>query len=131
MTVYVPSQKQLREFGLLIGFSFPLLIGWLLPSVFGHGFRTWTLWVAIPSLILGLTAPGLLRQPYKAWMTMSQALGLVNSHIVLGLVFLVILQPIAYMMRMLGHDPLRRKRQRSKSYRERRKNLQVDFTRIF
>ena len=30
------SKKQLREFGLLIGFGFPILIGWLLPALFGH-----------------------------------------------------------------------------------------------
>ena len=28
------SKKQLRKFGLLIGFGFPILIGWLLPVLF-------------------------------------------------------------------------------------------------
>ncbi len=32
--------KKLREFGLLIGFGFPILIDWLLPSLAGHGFRS-------------------------------------------------------------------------------------------
>ena len=27
------SKKQLRDFGLLIGFGFPILIGWLLPAL--------------------------------------------------------------------------------------------------
>ncbi len=124
-------KKQLREFGLLIGFGFPILIGWLLPTLFGHPFRAWTLWVGIPVLILGLIAPRKLRYPYKFWMALGHALGWVNSHIVLGLVFILILQPIAFIMRLTGYDPLRKKLGGEKTYRENRKDQQTDFTRIF
>ena len=125
------SKKQLREFGLLIGLGFPILIGWLLPSLFGHEFRAWTLWVGIPGLILGLTAPRLLYYPYKSWMALGHALGWVNSHIILGLVFIVILQPIAYIMRLTGYDPLRRSRKGLETYRENRQDQHTDLTRIF
>ena len=125
------SKKQLREFGLLIGFGFPILIGWLLPSLFRDEFRAWSLWVGIPGLILGLTAPRLLYLPYKCWMTVGHALGWINSQIILGLVFIVVLQPIAYLMRLTGYDPLRRARIEVKTYRESRKNHHTDLTSIF
>ena len=125
------SKKQLREFGILISFGFPFLIGWLLPSIFGHEFRTWTLWVGFPGLILGLTAPRLLNYPYKIWMLLGHALGWVNSHIILGLVFILVLQPIAYIMRLTGYDPLRVKLKEEKSYREPRQDHKTDLTRIF
>ena len=125
------SKKQLREFGLFIGFGFPILIGWLLPSLFKHEFRVWTLWVGIPGLILGLTAPRLLHYPYKGWMVLGHALGWVNSHIILGLVFIFVLQPIAFIMRLTGYDPLRRRRKGEKSYRENRRNHQTDLNRTF
>ena len=126
------SKKQLREFGLLIGFGFPILIGWVLPSLFGHEFRAWTLWVGIPGLILGLISPRLLHYPYKGWMALGHALGWVNGHIILGLVFLVVLQPIAYIMRLTtGYDPLRRRRKGEKTYRENRKDHNTNLTRIF
>ena len=124
------SRKKLREFGLLLGFGFPFLIGWVLPSLAGHGFRAWTLWVGIPGLILGLTAPCLLYYPYKCWMALGHALGWVNSHIILGLVFIVVLQPIAYIMRLTGYDPLRRRLNDEKSYRENRQDHHTDLTRI-
>jgi len=124
-------KKQLREFGLLIGFGFPILVGWLLPSLFGHAFRAWTLWVGIPLLILGITAPQILNYPYKIWMALGHALGWVNSHIILGLVFILILQPIAYIMRLTGYDPLRKKLSGEKTYRENRKDHEIDLTRIF
>lgn len=125
------SKKQLREFGLLIGLGFPTLIGWLLPSFFGHEFRTWTLWVGIPGLILGLTAPRLLHTPYKAWIALGHALGWVNSHIILGLLFIVVLQPIAYVIRLTGYDPLKRRRKGEVTYRENRQDHRTDLTRIF
>ena len=125
------SKKQLREFGLLIGFGFPILIGWILPLLFGHEFRAWTLCIGIPGLILGLIAPRLLRYPYKGWMALGHTLGWVNSHVILGLVFIVVLQPIAYIMRFTGYDPLKRRRKGEKTYRENRQNHRIDLTRIF
>ena len=125
------SKKQLREFGILIGFGFPLLIGWLLPAIAGHGFRTWTIWVGMTGLILGMKLPLLLYYPYKAWMAIGHALGWINSHIILGFVFIFILQPIAYLMRFTGYDPLRRRRKGEKTYRENRQDHKTDLTRIF
>jgi len=125
------SKKQLREFGLLIGFGFPILIGWLLPSLFGHQFRTWTLWIGVPGFLIGFTAPRLLHYPYKGWMLLGHVLGWINSHIILGLVFIFVLQPIAYIMRLTGYDPLKTKRKVEKTYREVRKDKDIDLKRIF
>ncbi len=127
----IMPKKKLREFGLLIGMGFPILIGWLLPLLFGHEFKIWTIWIGVLGLILGLTSPHLLKYPYKIWMEFGHALGWFNSHIILGLVFIFLLQPIAYIMRLAGYDPLRRRRKGEKTYRENRKNHHTDLTRIF
>ena len=124
-------KKQLREFGLLIGFGFPILIGWLIPSIFGHENRSWTLWIGFLGLILGFSAPQLLYYPYKSWMALGHVLGWINSYIILGLVFIFVLQPIAFVMRLTGYDPLRTKRKEEKTYREVRKDHKIDLNRIF
>jgi len=125
------SKKILREFGFLIGFAFPFLIGWLLPLLGGHSFRTWTLWISIPSLILAISRPEILLYPYKIWMKLGHILGWINSRIILGLVFLIVLLPIALIMRMLGHDPLKNKKLNQKSYREIKKDQKVNLKKIF
>ena len=125
------SKKQLRDFGLIIGFGFPFLIGWLIPALIGHGLRSWTLWVGFPGLIIGLTYPRLLYYPYKFWIKLGLILGWVNSRIILGLVYMTVLLPIAYVMRLTGYDPLRTKRKGEKTYRENRQDHQTDRTRIF
>ena len=85
----------------------------------------------MPALIIGITSPRLLYYPYQVWVALGEALGWINSRIILGLVFLIILQPIAFVMRLIGYDPLRNRRKGEKSYRENRKDHQVDLTRIF
>ena len=125
------SKKQLREFGLLIGFGFPLLIGWLIPALMGHEFRAWTLWVGFIGLLFGINSPRLLYYPYKFWIKLGLTLGWFNSRIILGLVYIIILLPIAFVMRLFGYDPLRTKQSEEKTYRENRKEQQTDLTRIF
>ena len=125
------SKKQLRDFGILLGFGFPLLIGWVIPLIGGHSFRTWTLWIGIPSLILAFLKPRLLFFPFQGWMKLGNILGWINSRLILGLVFIVILQPIAIFMRCFGYDPLRIKKNIKHSFREDKRYHVVDLTRIF
>ena len=125
------SDIKLRNFGLLIGFGFPILIGWIAPRIFGHEFRVWTLWVGFPGIILGLIAPRKLLYPFKGWMALGYVLGWFNSRIILCLVHIIVLQPISYFMRLFGYDPLRKKRKGKNTYREVRQEYQEDLTRIF
>ncbi len=125
------SQKELKEFGILIGVLFPLLVGWILPLVTGHDFRIWTLWIGIPTIILSRFAPRSLFLPYQAWMSLGGLLGWVNSHIILGLIFLLVVQPIAFLMQVFKYDPLKRKKTTQVSYREVRKTKSIDLRRIF
>ncbi len=125
------SNRQLRDFGFLIGFGLPLIIGWLIPSVTGHAFRAWTLWISIPTLVIGVLSPRILQKPYQIWIQLGHLLGYVNSRIILGIVFLVVLQPIAFVMKAFGYDPLRSKKSNLVSFKERKEGSKVDLTRIF
>ena len=96
------TNKDLREFGLCVGIIFPLLIGLIIPFVRGHSFAEWTLFVGIPLLITGILKPKLLHLPYKFWISLGYYLGRINSSLILGLVFIFILQPISFFMRSFG-----------------------------
>ena len=125
------SKKILREFSLLIGFGFPIIIGWLLPALTNHAFRIWTLWFGITSIIIGLISPKLLYYPYKLWMKVGFVLGWINSRIILSVIFILVVQPIAILMKCFGYDPLRTKRKGEITFKETRLNNSIDFTRIF
>ena len=126
-----PTKKILREFGLLLGFIFPVLIGWIIPSIGGHPFRVWTMFIGVPALILGTFYPKLLKKPYFLWIKLGHYLGWINSRLILGIVFIIVLQPIALFMKIFGYDPLRKKSNNKKTYREITKNNIIDYEKIF
>ena len=126
------SKKQLREYGFLIGFGFPIIIGWLIPFINGDFFRVWTLFISIPFLIIGILKPSLLFYPYKTWMLIGVALGWINSRIILGLIFLFVLLPISLIMKIFGYDPIRKKNKGNEiSFREPKIDYEVNLNRIF
>ena len=125
------SKKELKQFGFLIGFGVPILFGLILPLIHGYIFANWTLWIGIPFLLLTFIRPYLLLLPFKIWMKIGHVLGWVNSRIILGIVFILVLQPIALIMRFFKYDPLRKKKCENNSYRENKKGYKVDLTKIF
>ncbi len=131
MNKAIVTKSQLRQFGLLIGLGLPIIIGWIFPYIGGHDFRIWTLYFGIPCLIIGIINPLLLFYPYKLWMKIGHGLGWLNSHIILGVVFIFVLQPISLIMRIFNHDPLRKKKLNRNSYKERIDNKTIDLNKIF
>ena len=125
------SNKILREFGVVVGIGFPVLVGWILSALGGHTFRYWTLWISLPLLFAATFKPSFLYYPYNLWMKLGHVLGWVNSKVILGLVFILVLQPIALIMKFLGYDPLRKKKLNKTTYRENRSNLEIDLRKIF
>jgi len=61
-------------------------------------------------LVLGLTRPTLLKWPSAVWWRFAMVLGFVNARIILTLAFAVVLTPIGLLWRMIGRDPLARRR---------------------
>ncbi len=131
MTYKNPSKKELKQFSILIGIFLPLLIGYIIPYLFGHDFRYWTLFISFPVLVLGQIKPNSLKKIYKLWMQIGEILGWVNSRIILGLVFILIIQPIAILMRLFSYDPLKFKKNTNNSYKEYRKIYDIRLDRTF
>jgi hypothetical protein len=63
-------------------------------------------------LVAGLVYPPLLRYPSAAWWRFSRALGHVNARVLLTILFALVLTPIGLVWRIVGHDPLGRRRDR-------------------
>ena len=127
-----PKRKQLRQFGLLLGVLIPLFFCVLLPALHSHSAPLWPVGIGVILILLGVVAPQQLSLVYRGWMALGNVLGFINSHLILGVVFVFVLQPIALLMRCLGHDSLRKRWDASSdSYREeiqgRRTNLNQPF----
>ena len=112
------SPAELRRFGLATGAIFAGLFGLLLPWLFGRALPWWPWAIAAAFWLPALIAPILLRPVYRGWMIAGGALGWVNTRIILGVVFVVVVVPIGLVMRLFRKDPLARRFDRSlPSYR--------------
>ena len=118
------DNKKLKEFGLLVGFGLPLVFGWFLPLIFDHEFKIWTLMISIPFFILAYKT-FLLFYPYKFWMSIGHILGWINSRIILGLIFVIILLPLSFIMRILGYDPLSLKTNNLSTYKKENQTIKL------
>lgn len=98
---------ELRNFGLIVGGIFLAIAFW--PAVVrAEEFRLWALITAIVLVVPALTFPGSLRSIHKTWMRIGAALGWINTRIILGITYYVVLTPMGLIMRLFGWDAMRR-----------------------
>ncbi len=98
--------KQLRSFGVIFFVFFAVILG-LGPIVFSKAPpRGWAVGVGGAFLLVGLVAPRALRSLYQAWMVFGGIMGFINTRIILGLVFFVIITPVSFIRKLLGKDSL-------------------------
>jgi len=61
-------------------------------------------------VVLGYLQPRLLKWPSAVWWKFALALGYVNARVILSIAFFLVLTPIGLIWRLIGRDPLVRKR---------------------
>jgi hypothetical protein len=64
-------------------------------------------------LVLGFAGRPLLRPVQIAWMVLAHALAWINTRLLLGLFFFLVMTPVGLVMRMTGKDSLQRRFDRS------------------
>ncbi len=101
------DNKQLRSFGLTVGGVFAFIGLW--PVIY-HGAdpRWWSIGVATLLLVPAVVYPAGLFWVHKGWMAFGHASGWINTRIILGVVFYVVITPIGALRSWLGKDPMGR-----------------------
>ena len=102
------NTKQLRLFGLIVGGIFAFIGLW--PMLFrGEDPHLWSLVIGVLLAILAIILPRSLSRIYQIWIIIGNALGWVNTRVILALGFYGIFTPMGLALRLLGKDPMRRK----------------------
>ncbi len=112
-----PDPKQLRWFGCLWLPLFSLIVGGIglvntgevLPLAAG-------LLVAGASIVIGALAPRRMRPVFVFLTLLTFPIGFVISHVVLALFFFGVITPVGLTMRLLGRDPLKRRKDDTGTY---------------
>ncbi|MCJ8318389.1 MAG: SxtJ family membrane protein [Colwellia sp.] len=117
------SDKELKEFGLLMAWAFPLFIGVIAPWILGLGLQWWTLWLSGCFISLSLLAPNLIYIPYKVWMFIGGIVGFINTRIILGVTFYLLIFPIGLMLRAFNKLQFKKKNDSQSNYIKRTDKL--------
>ena len=101
------SRAELRRFGLTVGGAFLLLAlasGWR-----GHVLPPRVL-AALGGLLVGpgLVVPAALGPVRRVWLRAATLLGVVNSRVLLTVLFYLVIAPVGFVLRHLVRDPLDR-----------------------
>ena len=105
----------MRQFGVGLACVFALLALWA--SFYGSAWP-WLLLVLVSLLLAGL-APNGLRPLAKGWLWLGHWLGLLNTWILLGIVFFLFVTPVSLLFRLMGRDALALKQKQANSYWQR------------
>ncbi len=102
------DKKGLREFSLAFGVVFVIIFGLFFPWLLERDWPVWPWVIAAPLWALALVRPLWLRPVYRVWMRFGLLASRVMTPLVLGIVFFVMISPMALVMRLIGKDPMRR-----------------------
>jgi len=103
------DKRGLRQFGLVTGGIVAALFGLLLPWVFSLSYPVWPWIVAGVLAVWAIVLPQSLRLVYRNWMRFGLLMSKITTPVILGSVFFLLVLPMGLVMRLFGHDPLRRK----------------------
>jgi len=102
------TKAQLRSFGFIVGTGFAV-VGISRMLFRGEAPRMWALVLSAALIVTALLAPMLLKPFHRVWMRIGEMLGWVNSRIILGVVYYLVMLPIGFVRRFAGSDPMRRR----------------------
>ena len=107
----LPSNK---NFGIVFFLVFLLVA--LYPLIRGGEIRVLSLAISLTFLFLGLINSIILTPLNKIWFKFGILLGKIVSPIIMGIIFFLVVTPIALIMRIVGKDLLNLKFNKNKTY---------------
>lgn len=103
-----------KSFGIVFFFVF-LIVG-IYPILKGNEPHYWSIIISVIFLILGLLNSIYLTPLNKLWFKFGILLGQIISPIVMGIVFFIVVTPIALFMKILNKDVLNLNKNNKKTY---------------
>ena len=100
------SPKELRDFGLIMAGMLIIMFGFVLPWIFSYSTPYWPFIAAIVFAVVALLRPVLLGPVNRVWLKISDVLGWINTRLVMGVMFFLLIAPIGILMRLLGKNTL-------------------------
>ena len=118
-----------KSFGIVFAIVFFLIGLW--PIIKSNDIRIWSLILSIIFLILGLMNSSILTPLNKIWFRFGIFLGNFIAPLVMGIIFFFVVTPIGLIMRLLGRDLIKLKKNNENSYWIEKKDTESSMKKQF
>lgn len=97
-----PDDRELLEFVLSLAIAFPLFFSLLLPWLFDYQYQWWPLIISAVLLLQYAVARPSVKYVFRGWMVFAHLLGWINTRLLLGLTYYLVITPTGLVMRLFG-----------------------------
>jgi len=118
-----------RSFGIVFGIVFGLIAFW--PMFKGNDIRIWSLIISIVFFGLGFLNSKILIPLNKIWFKFGIILGSFIAPIVMGIIFFFVVTPTGLIMKILGKDLIKLRKNSDKSYWIEKKDIKSSMKNQF
>ena len=118
-----------KSFGIVFAIVFFLIGLW--PIIKSNDIRIWSLILSVIFLILGLMNSSILTPLNKIWFRFGIFLGNFIAPVVMGIIFFFVVTPIGLIMRLLGRDLIKLKKNNENSYWIEKKDTESSMKKQF
>ena len=118
-----------KSFGIVFAVVFFLIALW--PIIKSNDIRIWSLILSVIFLILGLMNSSILTPLNKIWFRFGIFLGNFIAPVVMGIIFFFVVTPIGLIMRLLGRDLIKLKKNNENSYWIEKKDTESSMRKQF
>lgn len=118
-----------KSFGIVFAIVFFLIGLW--PIIESNDIRIWSLILSVIFLILGLMNSSILTPLNKIWFRFGIFLGNFIAPVVMGIIFFFVVTPIGLIMRLLGRDLIKLKKNNENSYWIEKKDTESSMKKQF
>ena len=98
------KQSSIKSFGILFFFVFLIIGFW--PLLYDNEVRIWSVIISLIFLLLGLIKSKILIPLNNYWIKLGEILGKIVAPIVMLIVFLLVVTPMAFLVKLFGKDLL-------------------------
>lgn len=115
----VAGPRELRQFGITTGVIVVALFAGFFPWLLERPIPDWPLLIGGVLVLWGLVLPASLGPVYRGWMRFGLVMSKITTPVLMTVIFVLVIVPVALVLRLLKKDPMRRKLDRdASSYRE-------------
>tara|TARA_B100000424_G_scaffold78616_1_gene58717 strand:- start:55 stop:444 length:390 start_codon:yes stop_codon:yes gene_type:complete len=118
-----------KSFGIVFAIVFSLIALW--PLLKGNEIRLWSLIISLIFLILGFMNSKILTPLNKLWFKLGIFLGNFIAPIIMGIIFFFVVTPTGIIMKLLGKDLIKLKKNNENSYWIEKKDIKSSMKNQF